>query len=174
MLQFFKTFCLSYYDYCLSICIYYSKTLLAKLYKSYYTCLYRLFKFNLVDCTISTVQTFLTRYELSSIQYRVFVKLSIMFYNMHQPSAPFDLRVLLAQERTVIPYNLRRHCQFARNRFVNSRSDLEFDAVFVEWCNVTEILNFHAPFKNFLSIFRKSRISSPTCGQILIFFIKNS
>ena len=150
-LQFFKKFCLPYYDYCLSICIYYSKTLLAKLYKSYYACLYRLFKFNLVDCTISTVQSFLTRYGLSSIQYRVFVKLSIMFYNMHQPSAPFNLRALLAHERRVIPYSLRRHCQFARNRFVNSHSDLQFDAVFVEWCNVTEILNFQAPFKNFLS-----------------------
>ena len=108
-LQFFKKFCLPYYDYCLSICIYYSKTLLAKLYKSYYACLYRLFKFNLVDCTISTVQTFLTRYVLSSNQYRVFVKLSIMFFNMHQPSAPYNLRSLLVQERRVIPYVTTLH-----------------------------------------------------------------
>ncbi len=110
-----------------------------------------MFKFNLVDCTISTVQTFLTRYGLSSIQYRVFVKLSIMFYNMHQPSTPFNLRALLGHALKVVPYNLRRHCQFATNRFVNSHSDLQFDAVFVEWCDVTEILNFQAPFKNFLS-----------------------
>jgi hypothetical protein len=98
-----------------------------------------------------TVQSFLTRYGLSSIQCRVFVKLSVMFYNMHRPSAPLNLRTLLAHERRFVPYNLRRHCQIARNRFVNSHSDLQLDAVYVEWCNATEILNFNFPFKDFLS-----------------------
>ncbi len=64
-LHFFKTFCLPYFDYCLSICIYNSKTLLAKLNKSYYACLYRLLKFNQVSCSVSTVQSFLTRYGLT-------------------------------------------------------------------------------------------------------------
>ncbi len=88
--------------------------------------------------------------QLSSTQYRIFVKLSIMFFNMHQPSA-YNLRALLAHERRFIPYDLRHHCKLARTRYVNSHSDLQFDAAFVEWCNVTGILNFQAPFKKFLS-----------------------
>ncbi len=66
-----------------------------------------------------------------------------MLYNLQQPSAPLNLRALLAHERRVVPYNLRRHCQIARNRFLNSHSDLLLDAVYVEWCNAIEIVNFN-------------------------------
>ena len=34
--QFFKTFCLPYFDYCLTLSIYYGKTILSKLYRCYY------------------------------------------------------------------------------------------------------------------------------------------
>jgi hypothetical protein len=81
---------------------------------------------------------------------------------MHQPSAPFNLRALLAHERRVIPYNLRRHCQFASNRFVNSQSDLQFDAVLLNGA----MLQKHWTFKPL------SRISFPTYGQMFSFYQK--
>ena len=43
---FFKTFILPYFDYCLSLIIYFSKTAISKLSKVFYICLFKLFKFN--------------------------------------------------------------------------------------------------------------------------------
>ncbi len=45
-LQFFKTFILPYFDYCMSLHIYYPKVAIIKLTKCFYLCLYKLFNFN--------------------------------------------------------------------------------------------------------------------------------
>ena len=43
-IQFFKTFILPYFDYCMSLFIYFNKQALQKLYNKYYLCLFKLFK----------------------------------------------------------------------------------------------------------------------------------
>ncbi len=63
-LQFFTTFCLPYFDYCLSLCIYYSKTVLTKMHKFYYASLFKLFKFNFVNSSVSVINEFLKKYGL--------------------------------------------------------------------------------------------------------------
>ena len=45
-IQFFKSFILPYFDYCISLCIYFPKTTLMKLQRCYNRCLYKLFYFD--------------------------------------------------------------------------------------------------------------------------------
>ena len=46
-IQFFKTFLLPYFDYCLSLFIYFSKTAVKRISNAYYICLDKLFKFKM-------------------------------------------------------------------------------------------------------------------------------
>jgi hypothetical protein len=80
-LQFFKTLLLPNFDYCLTLTIYYSKTAIQKLSNLYYNCLYKLFKFQLNNMEINWVNSFLKRYNLFSLQHRVFYRFSIFSYN---------------------------------------------------------------------------------------------
>ena len=89
-LQFFKTFLIPYFDYCLTLTIYYSKTALQKLSNLYYNCLYKLFKFQLNNMEINWVNSFLKRYNLFSLQHRVFYRLSIFSYNCKNKSRIID------------------------------------------------------------------------------------
>ena len=89
-LQFFKTFLLPYFDYCLTLTIYYSKTALQKLSNLYYNCFYKLFKFQLNNMEINWVNSFLKRYNLFSLQHRVFYRLSIFSYNCKNKSRIID------------------------------------------------------------------------------------
>ena len=83
-LQFFKTFCLPYFDYCISLAIntLNIKTLLSKLFKSYYSCLFKLFKFKLVDLDVSSTNYFLKNYNLFSFQARCLYRLALFFYRI--------------------------------------------------------------------------------------------
>ena len=76
-LQFFKTFILPYFDYCLSLAIYFSKAALQKLCNLYYTCLFKFFKINLNNVEANWANDFLKRYNLFSFQHRLFYRLSI-------------------------------------------------------------------------------------------------
>ena len=66
-LQFFKTFCLPYFDYCLTLIIYFPKHSIMKLCKCYFSCLYRLFKFNFANMQINQINNFVKRYNLFNI-----------------------------------------------------------------------------------------------------------
>ena len=56
---FFKTFILPYFDYCLSLIIYFSKTAISKITKIFYICLYKLFKFNFSNYNIHEINNHL-------------------------------------------------------------------------------------------------------------------
>ena len=58
-IQFFKTFILPYFDYCLSLIIYFSKPILQKICNFYFTCLHKLFKFDFFGNDFNTVNNFL-------------------------------------------------------------------------------------------------------------------
>ena len=54
-LQFFKTFFLRFFDFGLSIIIYFSKLAIQKLEKTYNNCLYKLFKINILSRDVSII-----------------------------------------------------------------------------------------------------------------------
>ena len=84
--QFFKSFILPYFDYCLSLSIYYSKSILQKLCNSYNICLFKLFnstktdKFNFKSSENELLNKFLKRFNIFSFTHRVFIKLNLFFY----------------------------------------------------------------------------------------------
>jgi hypothetical protein len=57
-IQFFKTFLLPYFDYCISLLIYYQKTAIQMLCKMYYFCLKKLFNFSFLGKTHDEINFF--------------------------------------------------------------------------------------------------------------------
>jgi hypothetical protein len=60
-IQFFKTFLLPYFDYCISLLIYYQKTAIQRLCKMYYFCLKKLFNFSFLGKTHDEIIFFLVK-----------------------------------------------------------------------------------------------------------------
>ena len=70
-IQFFKTFILPYFDYCLTLLIYFNKTTIQRLCDKYYLCLYKLFKFDTQDISnyIELNQVLQDKYETFSTDF---------------------------------------------------------------------------------------------------------
>ncbi len=75
---------------CLSICFYYSKHYLPSCTKAI---IYLFVSFFSSSIYVDHMQSYLTRYGLSSIQYRIFVKLFIMLLKIHQRSALYNMHM---------------------------------------------------------------------------------
>ena len=71
-----------YFDYCLSISIYFSKQALQKLSNCYYLCLLKLFKFDFKDWDCCKVNDFLKNYNLFAFQHRCFFRLSLFSFKI--------------------------------------------------------------------------------------------
>ena len=106
-IQFFKTFILPYFDYCLSLLIYFPKYTIQSLSNCFNHCLYMLFKFKLEsedDNMISNddVLNFnnkLQSYGLFSFQHRLLNKILTFTHNIiNNPNAPSDLKNTLKSE----------------------------------------------------------------------------
>lgn len=82
--QFFKTFILPYFDYCSTLMIYFSKSLIQKLCNKYYLCLHKLFKIDFSDFTdFNKINDYLLeKFSIPAFQHRSFQRLSIFSYKM--------------------------------------------------------------------------------------------
>ena len=92
--QFFKTFILPLFDYCLTLSIYYEKYLITKLSNCYYTTMSRLFganksdSFNFYNKSHDELQSFLSQYNLCSFTHRLFIRLDLFIYKIINSSTP--------------------------------------------------------------------------------------
>ena len=82
-IQFLKTFILPYFDYCATLCIYYSKSILQKLANSYNNCIFKLINVKSVhDSIINSSEDFnkwntlLEQYGLNGFQHRLIIRLA--------------------------------------------------------------------------------------------------
>ena len=82
-INFTVSFILPYFDYCLSLSIYYSKTILQKLCNFYYLCIVKLFKFNLNGLHTNRINNFLEGYGLAAFQHRFVMKLLTFSYKIY-------------------------------------------------------------------------------------------
>ena len=73
-LQFFKTFILPFFDLGLSLIIYFSKYAIQKLEKTYYNCIYKLFKINILSYDTLIINSHLKKLNHMSFQHMVFQK----------------------------------------------------------------------------------------------------
>jgi len=138
-IQFFKTFILPHFDYCLSLSIYYSKTLLQKLSNLFYLCLAKLFKFNLFYMDPSAVNNFLEGYNLFSFQHRLILKLLTFSFKIYSnnDSPPLLKSQLNLNSTRNISYNLRNKEKFCNIKSSNKFGDLTFCHVFSNLINVS-------------------------------------
>jgi len=82
-IQFLKTFILPYFDYCATLCIYYSKSILQKLANSYNNCIFKIINVKSVhDSIINSSEDFnkwntlLEQYGLNGFQHRLIIRLA--------------------------------------------------------------------------------------------------
>lgn len=75
-IQFFKSFIIPLFDYCLTLCIYFPKATLQRLCNFYYLCFYKLFEFKSNQC-ISITNNLLEQMNLFSFQHHLLFRLLI-------------------------------------------------------------------------------------------------
>ena len=93
--QFFKTFILPYFDYCLTLSIYFNKSVIQRLCNKYYLCLYMLFKLDSHNYTDYNElnEYLLGKFNIPAFQHRIIHRLSIFSYKMlNFTSAPEILK----------------------------------------------------------------------------------
>ena len=94
-LQFFKTFVLPHFDYCLSLCIYYSTEQRMRLVALYNSCLRRIRAVvlkskseHIRDIDPTEFNAMLLVHKLFSLQYRIFYRISLFIFKIHQNRCP--------------------------------------------------------------------------------------
>ncbi len=82
--QFFKTFILPYFDYCLTLLIYFNKATIQQLCNKYYLCLHKLFKLDTQEYSdYIELNTFLLeKYDIPAFQHRLFQRVSVFCFKM--------------------------------------------------------------------------------------------
>ena len=93
-IQFYKTFILPYFDYCLSLAIYYSSTVLQKLCNCYNMCLCKLFnstkqdKFNFSQNDPCSINKFLLKFNIFSFVHRLVIRLNLFLFKIVSSKRP--------------------------------------------------------------------------------------
>ena len=81
-LHFFKTFILPHFDYCASLFIYFSKTLLEKILRTYNSCLFNLLKIDLHAKSIEEQIVILSPLNIMPFYCRLFYRLALFSYKI--------------------------------------------------------------------------------------------
>jgi hypothetical protein len=154
-LQFFKSFILPYFDYSMSLSIYFHKTAIQKLCKSYYFCLFKLFKYKFFDKSHSLINSFLQKDNLFSFHHRLTSRLLTFIHKISfSPNSPFQLKEWL-KPITVLntSYNLRSNNKtvFVPKRTSTKFGDMTFFNFFCKYLNNINFLSFSKTFTVFLT-----------------------
>ena len=171
-LQFFKTFILPLFDYCLSLIIYFSKTQIQRLSNCYYACLYKLFRFDYTCKELDEINNSLEKYHLFGFQHRVVLRLSLFGHKIENiPNAPPKLKELLLHTKDRnIPYNFRKTTTSTLflPKIKTHYGEKTFKFFFNKFLEKTCIVQINLPFIDF----RKHIISTinPICTQFIEIF----
>jgi hypothetical protein len=165
--QFFKTFILPYFDYCSTLLIYCSKSVIQKLANKYYLCLHKLFNFDTQDFTdFNELNTYLLeKFDIPAFQHRLFQRVSVLSFKLlNFKSAPEILKNHILENfldltnfqlnPQLIPESTKR----LRNRVINvfstdviTKYKLKTFSYFSNiFLNCFDINIFNLSFKNFL------------------------
>ena len=152
-IQFFKTFILPYFDYCLSLIIYFPKSTFQSLNYFFNCCLYRLFKFkpeipsNEYDDENKLMNDFINKlenYNLFTLQSRITSKLLNFAYKLKVNfNAPIELQQTLESIVSLTDLELKQ----------SSHGVYSLKSGNIEKIEITKGLNFSAHSKNFTTHF---------------------
>ena len=117
-LQFFKTFILPHFDYCMTILAYFPKKTIQKVADAYYLCLYKLFKINPFikdNQDLNQFNSNLEKLNINCFVHRLIIRLSNFIYSiMKNPNAPEELKSKLVYNYQLNrPYKLRNEVQLS-------------------------------------------------------------
>lgn len=149
-LQFFKTFILPYFDYCSTLIIYFTKTIIQKIANYYYYCLSRLLNFK---CTFSLVDSFdfnninnsLEKLGLQALQHRNLIRLMCFSHKLFNNNyAPVNLVNLYMENNN--PHSLRSN---SANTFFIPKTGI---------LNKYGERTFHFFFSRFINLFCKNSL----------------
>ena len=144
-LQFFKTFLLPHFDYCISLSIYFSKRAIQKLSNCYYMCLNKLFKFNLTNMTVNTINDYLKQYNLFSLQHRIVLRISTFVHKILHNKQPENLYNSL--KFNDYKMSLRSNGNIYQPRVASKYGDLTFEMFCCKYINniLINIINLKFP-----------------------------
>ena len=149
-MQFFKSFVLPYFDYCLSLCIYFCKSAISKLTKCYYSCLFRLFNFRLNNLDPVQVNCFLSSFRLNSFHHRILIKLAFFGYNIKNCNfAPSSLHQPLQPHTASHTYKLRSTRLVKVERFKSRYGEKMFQNFYARFYNNISINRILFPIEDF-------------------------
>lgn len=137
-LQFFKSFILPHFDYCIFLYFFYSKALIQKLSNLYCLCLFKLFKLRLLNFSNSQVKAALKPLNLTSLTTRVFIRTSFFLTKiLNYTPTPLELNKSFSLRPQNNNYNLRSNkaIVFACNRARTKFGDLTFGNLFSRYIN---------------------------------------
>ena len=165
-IQFFKTFIMPYFNYCITLSIYFPKSTLQSFCNFYYFCLYKLFKLK-TNGNLTDVNNILESMSLSSFQHNLLTRLAIFAYNIYNDvNAPTNLKQLLLNKKN-ITYNLRSNSILFKSCIpLNHYGESTFDFFFPKFVN-TICLNDISLNNNFF----KSRLNN-NVNLLNVLFIK--
>ncbi len=171
-IQFFKSFILPYFDYCLSLLIYFPKYTIQTLSNCFNNCLFMLFKFKIEpeeenEISNENVTNFnnkLQQYGLFTFQHRLLNKILTFTHNIiNNPNSPSELKSILRPENiNNIPYvdldasikvMVLRSNRRIRNSVENSNkfNQLTFSYFFLRLKKIFINANFYLPLNLFKS-----------------------
>ena len=189
--QFFKTFILPYFDYCLSLYMYYPKKQIQKLADCFYICLDKLFHYRstskLRNLNPNMLNDFLSSHKLFAFEHRIFFRLltftNKIVNNIFSPSILKDCLTPRAQRHNT--RSLRNSNEFDTPRNKTQFGEMTFSHFFPNLVNLACLSLIHLPIQQFRSnilkdinlIFNKLSVETdrqPEKYNILKkFFIKN-
>ena len=181
-IQFFKTFIMPYFDYCLSLLIYFPKSTIQTLSNCFNNCIYKLFKFKIEtdgtlasDDDVNKFNTHLQSYGLFSFQHRLLNKVMIFAHNiLNNPFSPPILKEQLQEkmcnqgthESDIVA--LRNNRYFSRTVTTSTRyGHLTFSYFYDKLFKSFRHCNFNQPRE----IFKRSLLDN-LCSNFLK-FVKN-
>jgi hypothetical protein len=145
-MQFFKTFVLPYFDYCISLLVYFPRIMIQKLSKCFYLCLYKLFNYKFDSCP-NDINLFLTNYGLFAFEHRVLFRLMTFTNKLGTgDSAPVILKSYLLknsdrQSLAVVDnrtdYDLRNRSELDATASRTKFGDMTFCHIFPKFINLT-------------------------------------
>jgi len=164
--QFFKTFILPHFDYCISLTMYFNKYLIQKLSNLYCLCLYKLLKIRLLNLTNTQVNARLKDLNIMSYTSRIFLRTSFFsFKSLKNDLSPLNLKQQFCLKEKNHLYNLRSNTidNFKISKVNSKYGDLIFGNLFSKFLNniFPHILSYnvnqlkHFIFSNFNLIVEK-------------------
>ena len=107
-LQFFRTFILLIFDYCLLLVCYFTKTQIQRLANCYNACLFKLFRLEFSHKELDEINHFFEEYKLFGFQHRIVLHLSLFSHKIiNIPSTLLKLKeYILFNSNRNIQYNL--------------------------------------------------------------------